>query len=123
MDYRNHRYQQIDRCVFTLSSDTQTDTTTTTITVSDLKSIVVVYKARLAETSNPDNGGMDCQGELSIDQEAMKKGVSFFPITMVQGAYYKGGPTQGDFKIDLKHCIIKSLIRSCQVKFLSCLSI
>ena len=56
MDYRNHRYQQIDRCVFTLSSDTQTDTTTTTITVSDLKSIVVVYQAGLSLTALSANG-------------------------------------------------------------------
>ena len=53
MDYRNHRYQQIDRCVFTLSSPSQTDPTTTTTTiVSDLKSIVVVYQARLARLAD-----------------------------------------------------------------------
>ena len=86
---------------------------------------------------------VDCQGESSVDQEAMKEGVSYFPktkgfpvkyfpykgskekyqqplialqfdgekmkkflevmISVKCKAYYKGGPSQGDFRIRFQH--------------------
>ena len=86
---------------------------------------------------------VDCQGETSVDQEAMKQAVSFFPktkgfpvkyfpykgnkekyqqplvalqfdgekmkkfvevmISVKCKAYYKGGPSQGDFRIRFQH--------------------